>query len=273
MSSNETPFLKVMLEVLDEGKRSEALFLKQLSAMYSMETDFSIEWLRDYFGKKGEAGYQAGKVKKALADLMGGYYTDLLVDKQIKVAEARQDPDKRMKKERAVAQVQNLQVRTARCITALAFLRLNPLTDKGININNLNKTASFHTAAGVPYNALTFLDIETLGKTQIAEHEWEGPKVETSFKKEPTGEPKQEGDKLLVATVQATEELIRKADTATMSKEAVIMIIQLAKTALKKQFGNSKGKIELEDLAIDFSGLFIHKDGKPVCLIEQKKVA
>jgi hypothetical protein len=80
-------------------------------------------------------------------------------------------------------------------------------------------------------------------------------------------------DKLLVATVMATEELIRKADQATLSKEAVIAIIQLAKSALKKQFGNSKGKIELEDLAIDFSGLFVHKDGKPVCLVEQKKVA
>lgn len=287
MATNETPFMKVMVEVLDESQKQEALSFKLLKTMIDMETTFHTDWLKDYHSKKNERGAQAELIRKVLTDLLQETYTQLVEDASQSMAKIRTEPQLILKKQIATKKRVNLDNRMRMCLDALSFFRIKPLNAEGLKLNSINKTVSFGTADGIPYQGLTFTDVQGLSKRVMAENDWTvalpkpeprdvGHSVASNGKatQEPSLSTTEENkDKLLVATIQATADLIRKTDHEGMSPEVVKASIQLAKDTLKKVFGDPKrnGKIVMDDLALDFSGMFTKRDGSVIPLMEPQK--
>lgn len=283
MSSNQTPFQAVMLEVLEHGQKAEALGFKVLSNMIDMETTFHVGWLQDYFIHKNTHGYQATKIREVLSELLGEVYTAIVEDSQIKATDTKTDPQLGLKKQLAQKKRINLDNRVRSCIEAMVFFRINPLNSKGLVVNNLNKTVSFTTKAGDSYRNLTFTDVQDMSKRVAAEQGWiPKPKEKESdagtvvaSDGKPVQAPslpkvEENASKLFEATVRATQELIHRTEMVGLSDQGVKNLVWLAKTCMKKLYADSKGKIKLEDLALDFSGMFIGNDGKTISLADSK---
>lgn len=273
--TNRTPFQAVMNEVLSEVGAQEALSFKVLAAMVDMESTFHLEWLKDYWSRKSERGYQAEKIRTVLEELLGDTYSTILEDCKLKSKE----PDDVYKKQLAQKKRINLDNRIRMCLEAIVFFRVKPLNKEGLKINNQTKTASFGTEEGVQYKRLTFTDILDMSRSVIASQGWvqespSKPKT-TQLVKDHTPKTTEGNDALLEATLQATIDLIRSTDIDSASPEAIKAMIQLAKITLKKAFGDPKrnGKIILDDLSIDFAGMFTRRDGSVIPLIEVPKAA
>jgi hypothetical protein len=164
MSGNETPFISVMKEVIAEGQSQEALSFKVLKAMIDMEATFHTEWLKDYHVNAGTRGHQATKIREVLTELLGETYKSILEDCAINEKKSKTEPEKLLAKQIAVKKRMNLDNRVRMCVDALVFFRFKPLNKEGLKVNNLNKTASFGTAAGIQYKALTFTDVQQMSK-------------------------------------------------------------------------------------------------------------
>lgn len=285
MSTNKTPFQSVMEEVLEHGQKAEALGFKLLSAMIDMEATFHEGWLMDYHIQKNVRGHQANKIRDVLVDLLGETYKKIVEDSQIPVSETRTDPQLGLKKQLAQKKRVNLDNRVRSCIEALVFFRVNPLNSKGLSVNNQNKTVAFTTQAGDSYRNLTFTDVQTMGNRSAAEKGWipsakpkEGSGAATTVVKD--GQPVQapslarteeNASKLFETTVRSVQELVHKTEFATLSDQAMKNLLWLTKTCMRKLYADTKGKIKLEDLAIDFSGMFVDNDGKTISLASDRR--
>jgi hypothetical protein len=282
--SNKTPFLALVEEILEHGQKGEALSLKQLAVMIDMESTFHTDWLKDIYVNKSTSGHQATKIRQVLTQLAGDIYTKIVEDAAQSNAKIKTEPDLILRKQIAVNKRNNLDNRTRYCIEALPFFRVHPLNKDGLKINNLNKTASFVTSEGVVYKNLTFADLREMGIRVAAAQNWTpAPKPQEASGAATTvvkdGQPIQEpslartednASKLFEATVRSVQELVHKTELASISDQGMKQLLWLTKTCMRKLYADSKGKIKLEDLALDFSGVFVSNDGKTISLADSK---
>lgn len=297
MSSNETPFAKVLRDVFTQPEKQEGISFSVLLALYNMPTSFDNVWLKEYF--KADATTRTEKLDAALVELSPDYQ-EIRDAAQLKSKNMSDDPKEKAK------QIDDKEKCTKRRNAALACMRqvlvalvvfrqFDVAPGSKVKIDGKRKL-SFKlmlpdAKTGEPEEesfSLSFSEIVKMGDNKLTQLGW---KSISSNKSKPAPAPVQQvvaggqvqgvtpnvreenTNKLFEASLASVKDLVSKTNLATMSNDGVMAVIQLAKACLLKAFGNSKGQIVLDDLAEDFNGILIHENGQRVKLEEERQIS